>query len=163
HVTVVGDAGTGKSRLLWEFFKYLDGIEDLRFWHEGRCLSYGEGVAYWALAEMVRSRAGITEEEPPEAARAKLAAAVERVVAEGIPLYAVETVRMLQDRGLLVAEDARYVVAGDVTDLEVPETLHALVASRLDGLLAEERSLLQDASVLGQTFSAAAVAALSGR
>ena len=42
-VTVVGAAGTGKSRLLWEFFKYLDGIEERRWWHQGRCLSYGEG------------------------------------------------------------------------------------------------------------------------
>jgi hypothetical protein len=49
-VTVVGEAGSGKSRLLWEFFKYLDGIQDVRWWHQGRCLSYGEGVAYWALA-----------------------------------------------------------------------------------------------------------------
>ena len=66
--------------------------------------------------------------------------------AEGIPLYAVETIRMLQDRGLLVQEGSRYVVTGEVSDLEVPETLHALVASRLDGLSAAERSLLQDAS-----------------
>src|SRR4051794_26427853 len=51
-VAVVGDAGMGKSRLLWEFFKYLDGVEEERWWHQGRCLSYGEGVAYWALAEM---------------------------------------------------------------------------------------------------------------
>jgi predicted ATPase len=54
-VAVVGEAGPGKSRLLWEFFKYLDGIQEIRWWHQGRCLSYGEGVAYWALAEMVRA------------------------------------------------------------------------------------------------------------
>jgi class 3 adenylate cyclase len=58
HVAVVGDAGSGKSRLLWEYFKYIDGIKEVRWWHQGRCLSYGEGVAYWALAEMIRSRAG---------------------------------------------------------------------------------------------------------
>ena len=62
-VTVTGEAGTGKSRLLWEFFKYIDGIEELRWWHQGRCLAYGEGVAYWALAEMVRARAGIIEDD----------------------------------------------------------------------------------------------------
>ena len=44
HVTIVGEAGSGKSRLLWEFFKYLDGIEETRWWHQGRCLAYGEGV-----------------------------------------------------------------------------------------------------------------------
>jgi tetratricopeptide (TPR) repeat protein len=82
--------------------------------------------------------------------------------AEGIPLYAVETIRMLQDRGLLVQEGSRYRVIGEVSDLEVPETLHALVASRLDGLSAPERSLLQDASVLGHSFTPGAVAALSG-
>ena len=290
HVAVVGEPGSGKSRLLWEFFKYLDGIEDVRWWHQGRCLSYGEGVAYWALAEMVRTRARIDEEENPRSAREKLRAVVEEFVvdererrlveprlahllrleerpdadrvdlfsgwrlffermagsnpvilafedlqwadsgllefidyllewsadvpifvlslgrpefverrpgwrpltlaplqpraiaqlleglapglpdelvaqivqrSEGIPLYAVETIRMLQDRGILVQEGARYHVAGDISDLEVPETLHALVASRLDGLSASERSLLQDASVLGQSFTATAVAALS--
>ncbi len=62
-MTVIGEAGSGKSRLLWEYFKYVDGIEAERWWHQGRCLSYGEGVAYWALAEMVRGRAGIVEEE----------------------------------------------------------------------------------------------------
>ena len=75
-VAVVGEAGAGKSRLLWEFFKALDGIEETRWWHQGRCLSYGEGVAYWALAEMVRARAGIAEEEPAAVAREKLRAAV---------------------------------------------------------------------------------------
>ena len=61
---------------------------------------------------------------------------------------------MLQDRGMLVQEGARYEVTGDVSDLDVPETLQALVASRLDGLSRRERSLLQDASVLGQSFTA---------
>ena len=75
-VTVLGDAGSGKSRLLWEFFKHVDGIRDEWYWHEGRCLSYGEGVAYWALAEMIRARAGIIEEEPAAIARDKLRAAV---------------------------------------------------------------------------------------
>jgi class 3 adenylate cyclase/tetratricopeptide (TPR) repeat protein len=292
QLTVLGEPGAGKSRLVWEFFKYVDGIEEVRYWHQGRCLSYGEGVAYWALAEMVRARARIEEEDEPAAARAKLHDVVERYVsdererrlveprlahllrleerpdadradlfsgwrlflerlstdapvvlvfedlqwadsglldfidyllewsaeypilvltlarpelrerrpawqdvalaplsadtietileglapglpgelvaqiahrAEGIPLYAVETIRMLQDRGVLVQEGNRYVVSGDVSELDVPETLQALVASRLDGLSASERSLLQDASVLGQSFTPAGAAALSGR
>ncbi len=54
--------------------------------------------------------------------------------AEGIPLYAVETVRMLLDRGLLVQDGPAYRVTGPVEALEVPETLHALIAARLDGL-----------------------------
>ncbi len=66
--------------LLWEFFKYTDGVQKLIRWHQGRCLAYGEGVAYWALAEMVRSRAGIVEEEDPARARDKLRATVEEFV-----------------------------------------------------------------------------------
>jgi class 3 adenylate cyclase len=297
-VSVVGIAGIGKSRLAWEFEKYVDGLADNFWWHRGRCLAYGDGVAYWALAEMVRMRAGILEEEGPETALAKLqasirehigdageqewleprlahllglaertapdredlfsawrlfferlaeqgpaillfedlqwadaglldfieyllewsrnhplyvlalarpelaerrptlgatgrnattlsleplsAAAMEQLLdgfvpglpvelreqildrAEGVPLYAVETVRMLLDRGLLVREGDVYRPTGKVGALDVPETLHALVAARLDGLEPEERRLLQDASVLGKSFTKAGLAALSG-
>ena len=62
--------------------------------------------------------------------------------AEGVPLYAVETVRMLLDRGLVVQEGSAYQLVGEVDTLEVPETLHALIAARLDGLAPEERRLL---------------------
>ena len=82
--------------------------------------------------------------------------------AEGIPLYAVETVRMLLDRGLLVQDGAAYSPTGQIEALEVPETLHALIAARLDGLSAEERRLLQDAAVLGKTFTKDALGALAG-
>lgn len=291
-VTVLGEAGSGKSRLLWEFFKYTDGIKERRWWHQGRCLSYGEGVGYWAIAEMVRARAGIAEDEGPESARAKLEAAVElhvpeererRLVeprlahllgleqrtateaadlfsgwrlffermaqtspvilafedlqwadsglldfidyllewsaefpifivalgrpevqarrsdwgtlvslgplpsevmrtlldsvapglpaelterilerAEGVPLYAVEIVRMLVDQGVLVQEGNRYLFSGTVAELDVPETLQALIAARLDNLDASQRTLLQDAAVLGMSFSPTALAAVSG-
>jgi class 3 adenylate cyclase/tetratricopeptide (TPR) repeat protein len=298
-VQITGIAGIGKSRLSWEFFKYLDGLADEAFWHRGRCLAYGEGVAYWALAEMVRTRAGILDGDEQAAARAKLAAAVsehlpdpeerswveprlanllglaertdtdrqdlfaawrlffERLAdespvvlvfedlqwadeallafveyllewsssqrlyvlglsrpglteehpdfargirnstnlalepladaemtqllegyvpglpdevkgqilarAQGVPLYAVETVRMLLDRGLLVQEGPVYRPTQEIGSLEVPETLHALVAARLDGLSPEERRLVQDACVLGKTFSKQVLAALSGK
>jgi tetratricopeptide (TPR) repeat protein len=69
---------------------------------------------------------------------------------------------MLLDRGLLVADGPAYTLTGPVEALEVPETLHALIAARLDGLSAEERRLLQDTSVLGKTFTKDAVAALAG-
>jgi class 3 adenylate cyclase/predicted ATPase len=293
RVLVVGDAGSGKSRLLWEYYKQLDGIQDDCYWHQGRCLAYGDGVGYWALAEMVRSRAGILEEEEPDAARAKLHECVEQHVeddrerrlieprlahllgleqrtapdladlfsgwrlfferlagedpvvlvfedlqwadsglldfidyllewsadfpifilalgrtellstrpdwvptislgalpedamaellaglvpglpdelageirarSEGVPLYAVETVRMLLDRGLLAQEGSRYIVTGDVSDLEVPESLQALVAARLDNLDPAERSLLQDAAVIGNSFSPSTLAAIARR
>jgi tetratricopeptide (TPR) repeat protein len=83
--------------------------------------------------------------------------------AEGVPLYAVETVRMLLDRGLLVQEGAAYQPVGEIGSLEVPETLHALIAARLDGLSADERRLLQDGAVLGKTFSPGALAALGSQ
>jgi class 3 adenylate cyclase/tetratricopeptide (TPR) repeat protein len=292
-VTVVGDAGTGKSRLLWEFYKHIDGLEREVRWHQGRCLSYGEGVGHWALVEMVRYRARIAEDDDAAASRAKLRETVahyvpdererrlveprlahllgleertapdradlfsgwrlffERIAAtgpvimvfedvqwadvglldfidyllewsaelpifvlvlsrpeiaaarpgwaadvmlaplpdaalgealeslvpglpddlarrildraEGVPLYAIETIRMLLDRGLLAQEGPRYVLTGDVGDLDVPETLHALVAARLDGLEPRERTTLQLGSVLGESFTLAAIAAVTGR
>ena len=42
HIT--GVAGIGKSRLVWELQKYVDGLTETFFWHQGRCPSYGEGV-----------------------------------------------------------------------------------------------------------------------
>ena len=81
-VSVVGEAGFGKSRLLWEFFKHIDGIERTTLWHQGRCLSYGDGVAYWALAEMVRGCAGMVEEESTATARQKLKTVVEEFVVD---------------------------------------------------------------------------------
>jgi tetratricopeptide (TPR) repeat protein len=297
-VSVTGIAGIGKSRLAWEFYKYFDGLVEQVYWHRGRCLAYGEGVTYWALADMVRMRCRIAEDDEPQAAVAKLRSALEehlpdpeerafveprlaqllglgehdarersdlfaawrlfferladayptvlvfedlqwadaslldfveyllewsrshplyvvtlarpelaerrpawgaghrhftslyleplseqamrdlldglvpglppelrdRILAraEGVPLYAVETVRMLLDRDLLEEDGAAYRVVGEVVSLEVPETLHALVAARLDGLSPEERTLLQEAAVLGKTFTAAALATLSG-
>jgi class 3 adenylate cyclase len=297
-VSITGIAGIGKSRLAWEFYKYFDGIAQITYWHRGRCLSYGEGVTYWALADMVRMRARIAEDEEPASALAKLADVVEEHVpdeeerrfveprmrhllgleentrferedlfaawrlfferladvyptmlvfedmqwadaslldfieyllewsrnsplfvvtlarpelqdrrptwgaatrnftsiyleplpeaameellgglvpglpealrrqilerAEGIPLYAVETVRMLLDRGALVQEESVYRPTGTIEALEVPETLHALIAARLDGLTAEERRVLQDGAVLGKSFTKDALAAVSG-
>src|SRR5204862_8041045 len=81
---------------------------------------------------------------------------------EGVPLYAVETVRMLLDRALLVQDGPVYRPAGEIETLEVPETLHALIAARLDGVAPDERRLLQDGAVLGKTFSRQGLAALSG-
>ena len=81
--------------------------------------------------------------------------------AEGMPFYAVETVRMLLDRGVLVREGNALPARRRVETLEVPETLQALIAARLDGLAPEERRLLQDASVLGRTFTLRGLAAIS--
>ena len=60
-VSIIGQGGIGKTRLIEEFGNYLDGIIDTVYWHEGRSPSYGDGVTLWALGEMVRSRARIAE------------------------------------------------------------------------------------------------------
>jgi class 3 adenylate cyclase/tetratricopeptide (TPR) repeat protein len=69
-LVVSGDAGVGKTRLGWEFSKYTDGIADACRWHAGKCVSYGEGVAYYAVAEAVRSRleTGLGTDESVETA-----------------------------------------------------------------------------------------------
>jgi class 3 adenylate cyclase/tetratricopeptide (TPR) repeat protein len=298
-VTIIGQAGIGKSRLGWEFEKYIDGVTQTAYWHAGRSPSYGEGISFWALAEMVRERAGIAEGEAPDESRRKLSASLdefltdtderrwveprlagllgleemptgqreelfaawrtffERIAdqdpvilvfkdlhwadagllefiehlltwsrthpiyvlamtrpdllerhpgwgsgvrnattialepladepmsellhglvpglpdeavaaivarAEGVPLYAVETVRMLIDRRQLVASEGRYALDGPIDRLGVPETLHALVAARIDANSHEDRSLLADGAVLGQSFTLAGIVGMTGR
>src|SRR5439155_10719079 len=78
--SVLGTAGIGKSRLAWEFLKYIDGLAETVWWHRGRCPAYGDGVTFWALGEMVRMRARIAETDPPAESRRKLAATVEDLV-----------------------------------------------------------------------------------
>ena len=68
-VTVLAPAGTGKSRLLHEF---LGGAAGRARVLRGRCLSYGEGITFWPLAEIARDAAGIAEDEAVDGARAKL-------------------------------------------------------------------------------------------
>jgi class 3 adenylate cyclase/tetratricopeptide (TPR) repeat protein len=297
-VSVVGQAGIGKSRLLWEFSKYTDGLAENMFWHQGRSPSYGEGVTFWALGEMLRQRAGILEGEGPEPTRVKLAETVAEYVrdeadqrwiepalrqllgvhdgrplerdelfaawrtfferlaqrqptvfvfedlhwadsglldfiehvlewsrnlpiyivtlarpellerrptwgagqrsftslsleplpvdamrelleglvpglppavvraildrAEGVPLYAVETVRMLLNDGALEVKDGTYRPAGDLSRIAVPDSLQTLISARLDSLDQADRSLVQDGAVLGHTFPIAALASISG-
>ena len=121
-----------------------------------------------------RSFTSIYLEPLPEAAMRELLAglvpglpeaAVKAIVAraDGIPLYAVETVRMLLAEGQLALEDDVYVPVGDLTSLAVPETLTALIAARLDALPPDDRALILDAAVLGQSFTPAALAAISGQ
>jgi class 3 adenylate cyclase len=298
-VTLVGQPGMGKSRLVWELRKYTDGLMETIWWHEGRSPAYGEGAAYWALGEMVRQRFRIVPADDDHTMRAKLAegtrehipdeterewvepriaallglaaappgdqqelfaawrALFERIAdqgtvvlifedlhwgdeslldfiehllewarsspilvvavarpelldrrstwgssqrsstilhlepigtaamtdllvglvpgtpadsvesiadrSEGVPLYAVETIRMLIDGGHLVRDGERYRLADSRAAEAVPATLFALVTARLDGLPADERALVQDASVLGKSFSLEALVAVSSR
>jgi class 3 adenylate cyclase len=299
-VLVSGPAGVGKTRLGWEFEKYVDGLAGEVWWHRGRCLSYGEGVAFWALAQIVRQRLGIAEEDPVNAASAKLAEGLERFIsdsgerayagarlgrllgvaaegdggeplareelfagwrlfferlaaesplvlliedaqyadaglldfldhlvdwtrdqpvyvlvlarpelsqarpgfaagrnrvtltldpmdavsmdhlvdalvpgmptaarskitaqAQGVPLFAVETVRSLIDRDIVQPVEGVYRLVGDIGELVIPESLHALLAARLDALDPRLRRLIADAAVLGTSFPAEALSAIS--
>ena len=81
-ITIVGEPGVGKSRLVWEFQRFVDDLPDLVAWRQGRCLPYGEGITFWALGEVVKSHAGILEGDAPEEAAAKLELAVSSVVGE---------------------------------------------------------------------------------
>jgi class 3 adenylate cyclase/tetratricopeptide (TPR) repeat protein len=284
-VTLVGVPGIGKSRLVAELFARLRVGTELVFWRQGRALPYGEGVSFWALAEMVKAQAGIRENDAADDVEAKLRASVEALVpgeerewvlehllpvlglggaalrygesfpawrryfeglaeqrplvlvfedlhwaddglldfvdhlvewASGVPLLVLGTARPeLLDRrsgwgggklnaatlaltpladeeaaqiiqgvleqSVLPAETQRalleraggnplyaeqfarlYLERGSADDLPLPETVHGIVAARLDGLTVEEKRLIQDASVLGKVFWAGAAAELSG-
>ena len=83
--------------------------------------------------------------------------------AQGIPLFAVETVRALIDRDIVQPVEGVYRLVGDFGELAVPDSLHALLAARLDDLDPGVRRLVADAAVLGTTFPAEALIAVSGR
>jgi class 3 adenylate cyclase/tetratricopeptide (TPR) repeat protein len=68
-VTIVGEAGVGKSRLTIEVLSRLAGRATVL---EGRCLPYGEGITFWALAEIVKQAASIDDDDPSSDALAKI-------------------------------------------------------------------------------------------
>ena len=72
-VTVLGGAGIGKSRLVREF---LADVQAPALVLRGRCLSYGDGITWWPVTEILRSAAGVRADDPPEAIGARLAEAL---------------------------------------------------------------------------------------
>ncbi len=284
-VTIVGEPGAGKSRLCMELLNHVDERPVLTRWRQGRCLPYGDGIAFWALGEIVKAECGIFDTDSVDEAEAKLeralpgedadllwlkarlgplvgvtseAAAQEETFtawrrfcehlagtgpvvlvfedlhwadpallaflehmaewAEGVPLLLLctarpelyeqhpgfganarnaqrihlppltddETARLvgsLLERSLLPAKTQQALLEraggnplyaeefvrlltdrGDLgEDMEVPESVQALIAARLDTLPADRKSLLQDAAVLGKVFWAGALAEMGGR
>jgi tetratricopeptide (TPR) repeat protein len=79
-ISITGPGGIGKSRLVWELEKYIDGVSEDIWWHRGRSPSYGDGIAFWALGEMVRRRAQLTEDDDEATTRQRIAATLEEYI-----------------------------------------------------------------------------------
>ena len=100
-VTIVGVPGIGKSRLVEELRAQVDAAPEPTTWRSGRVLSYGEGVAFWPVAEIIKQQAGILESDDAATTAVKLDAAIEAVGLAGVdavwarrqlaPLLGVET------------------------------------------------------------------------
>ncbi len=164
--------------LQWADSGLLDFIEEMLTWSRGRSiyiitLARPELIdrrPNWGAGQRSFTSLGLRPLSD-EAMRELLAGlvpglpetAVDQIVsrAEGIPLYAVETVRMLLNDGRIERAGDAFQPVGDVTSVAVPESLHALIAARIDALPAGERTLVQDASVLGLSFPAPALEAVA--
>jgi class 3 adenylate cyclase/tetratricopeptide (TPR) repeat protein len=94
-VTLVGEPGIGKSRLVYELFQTIEADPELVYWRQGRSLPYGEGISFWALGEMVKAHAGILETDVEAAAERKLQEAVERVVPDDVVDWTAAHIRPL--------------------------------------------------------------------
>jgi len=293
-VTVIGEAGMGKSRIVAELRAHVEKEARPVTWRQGRCLPYGDGITFWALGEVVKAQAGILESDSPTQAEEKLNAVVpagpdqnwmrERLLpliglestsanrdesfsawrrflesmaanhpaviviedlhwadeamlaflehvasegghgplfvlatarpqllarhadfaaalpnahrlelsplttdetaslvtsllgavvpvelsgpiverADGNPLYAEEYVALLRDRDLLDEADDRVTLRAGV-DLPLPDSIHALLAARLDTLPPDRKGLLTDAAVVGKVFWDGAITTMGNR
>jgi class 3 adenylate cyclase/tetratricopeptide (TPR) repeat protein len=79
-VTIVGEPGVGKTRLVRELRAIVDARPELVAWRQGRCLAYGEETSFWALGEVVKAQAGILASDNTAEAASKLGDAVAAVV-----------------------------------------------------------------------------------
>ena len=78
-VTIVAEPGLGKSRIVRELRRRVEADVPGTVWRQGRCLPYGDGVAFWALGEIVKSHAGILETDDQATLARKLDGAVVEV------------------------------------------------------------------------------------
>jgi class 3 adenylate cyclase len=76
-VTLYGEAGVGKSRLVGELLAALEAAEPAPSVLRGRCLAYGEGISYWSLAEILKAHAGTLDTDTADVARARVRDAAE--------------------------------------------------------------------------------------
>lgn len=124
-------------------------------WGSGRSNSIGLHLSPLSDAAMQDLVRGVV----PDAPKALANRLVEK--AGGVPLYAVELLRMLINQGMLVPDGSgKYAANADVGELEVPDSLSGLVGARLDRLDQQQREVLQDAAILGQSFTLEGLAAL---
>ena len=75
-VTVTGEPGVGKSRLVQELRSAIDDRPDLVWWRQSRCLPYGERSAFWPIGQLIKAHAGILDSESQQRAVAKLDEAI---------------------------------------------------------------------------------------
>ena len=96
-VTVVGEPGLGKCRIVAELGAYIDTKPELITWRQGRCLPYGEGITFWALGEILKAHAGILESDPPDVAQTQARDGAPR--RGGAPLVPPAPAPAARDRG----------------------------------------------------------------
>jgi tetratricopeptide (TPR) repeat protein len=107
-VTILGEAGIGKSRLVLELFRYVEHGARLINWRHGRSPSYPEGVTFWALAEIVKRHTGMLDGDTTEVAETKLHEAVDALFGIGDTAQRVERhLRALLGIGSRVEDDRR--------------------------------------------------------
>ena len=107
-VTLVAVPGMGKSRLVYELSRIADADPELITWRQGRCLAYGDGVAFWALAEVVKAQAGILERDSETEVAEKLRVSVADAVDDASDARWVES-----HLGPLVGLESETVLGGD--------------------------------------------------
>jgi tetratricopeptide (TPR) repeat protein len=117
-VTIIGDAGVGKSRLIRELWESLEDEDPEPLRRAGRCLAYGHGITYWPLGEILREHLGILETDSPAEVR-----------------------RRLGDReilGLTLGLDT----AGDLHPLAARDRLHEAWIAFLDSLVSDRPAVV---------------------